>query len=281
MDLVTTMLTAWIAAHALRITLIFVVAYLLQRFSKIFISQAIRRAIREENYLSKDAEEKREDTLISIFEQSLAVVVWITAALMVLSELGVDTAPLIASAGIVGVAFGFGGQYLIKDLISGFFIILENQYRVGDVVKIGTTSGLVEHINLRTTVLRDLDGTVHHIPNGEITIASNLASDFANINLDIGVSYEANIEDVERVVNTVCKDLAEEDDWKKDILEVPQFLRITEFADSAVIIKILGKVQPMRQWAVAGEIRKRLKVAFQKEKIGIPFPQRVVHLSKN
>lgn len=280
MENIPTFVTDWVAQHGWRILLILVIAYFVQKFSKFFITQAIRRAVREDMYGSHTAEVKREDTLIGIFQQLLTVLVWLIAALMVLSELGIDTAPLIASAGIVGIAFGFGGQYLIKDLISGVFIILENQYRVGDVVKINGIGGLVENINMRTTILRDLDGTVHHVPNGEITTASNLSSDFANINMDIGVAYEADIEKVEKVINKVGDDLATDENWSADILEAPQFVRISEFADSAVVIKILGKTQPMRQWAVTGEMRKRIKIAFDKNKIGIPYPQRVVHTLK-
>ena len=196
---------------------------------------------------------------------------------MILSEAGMDTAPLIAGAGIIGLAFGFGGQYLIKDLIAGFFIILENQYRIGDVVCFGDTCGLVEKINLRTTILRDLDGTVHHMPNGEIKVASNLSKFFARVNLNIGIAYNSDLEKVIRVVNKVGNQLAEDKNWKEMIIKPLQFLRVDDFGDSAIIIKILGETKPIKQWDVAGEFRKRLKIAFDKNGIEIPFPQRVIH----
>lgn len=202
---------------------------------------------------------------------------WLIAFMMIISEFGLNIGPVLAAAGIIGLAFGFGGQYLIRDVISGLFIILENQYRVGDVVCLGEKCGLVEDINLRLTTIRDLDGTVHHIPNGEIKSASNLSKYFSRVNLNIGISYNSNLEKVIAVVNKVGNDLSEDPQWKDQIKKAPQFLRVDDFADSAVVIKILGETEPLKQWDVAGELRKRLKIAFDKEGIEIPFPQRVVH----
>lgn len=273
--------SSWLTKHGYTIIGIIIGTFSLYKFGDAFVEKIVRRAIVPGKFLTKEAERKREDTLIRVFATALNVVVVVTALLMILTELGVNTTPLIASAGIVGIAVGFGGQYLIKDFITGFFIILENQYRVGDVVCFGDTCGLVEDINLRITVLRDLNGTVHHVPNGEITIASNLTKYHANINLDIGVSYDADLEKVIRVINNVGNDLAKDSEWKDKIKEAPQFLRVDDFADSAIMLKILGKTFPLKQWEVAGELRKRLKIAFDKEKIEIPFPQRVVHMQKS
>lgn len=197
--------------------------------------------------------------------------------MLVLTEIGINIAPIIAGAGVIGLAFGFGGQYLIKDLIAGFFVILENQYRVNDVVCIGDTCGLVENLNLRTTILRDLDGTVHVVPNGEIKTASNLSKYFSRVNLDVGVAYESNLEHVIKVVNRVGKDLSNDKNFKDLIISPPQFLRVDDFADSQITIKILGDTKPIKQWDVTGELRKRLKIAFDKEGIVIPYPQRVMH----
>ncbi len=220
---------------------------------------------------------RREDTVIVILRGAARVVVWAMAGLMVLSEVGISIGPLIAAAGVAGVALGFGAQYFIKDIISGLFIILENQYRVGDVVTIDGTSGLVEDITLRMTTLRDLDGVVHHIQNGVASKTSNMTKELSSVNLNIGISYDTNLEKVIKVVNDVGDDLANDPEWKDDIVEAPNFLRVDDFADSAVIIKILGETQPARQWDVTGELRKRLKIAFDKHGIEIPFPQRVVH----
>ena len=172
--------------------------------------------------------------------------------------MGISVGPILAGLGIIGLAVGFGGQYLIRDIISGFFIILENQYRIGDVVNFDGTGGLVEDISLRLTTLRDLDGTVHHVPHGEIKKVANLSKDFARVNLNIGVSYNSKLDHVIQIVNRAGLELSQDSNWKE-------------------FIKILGETQALKQWDVTGELRKRIKVAFDKEGIEIPFPQRVVH----
>lgn len=271
----------WLMSHGIRIIIILIVAFIIRKFTDIFIEKTVRKMVISNRYLSKEDEKKREDTLIKIFESALKVVVIVITGLMILSEAGVNIGPLLAGAGIAGLAFGFGGQYLIRDLISGLFIILENQYRVGDVVCFDGTCGLVEDVTMRMTTLRDLDGTVHNIPHGEIKKVSNLSKHFARVNLNIGVSYKADLEKVIEVVNKVGKEISEDTVWKEHIIKPPQFLRVDSFAESAVIIKILGETKALKQWDVAGELRKRIKIAFDKEGIEIPFPQRVVHQAKD
>ena len=273
-------LTPWLYDHGAKIAAIIIAAYLIRRFAEVFIEKVIRKIIISDHLLTKEAERKREDTLIRIFTVSLGILVWLLALLIILQEAGIAIGPLLAAAGIAGLAFGFGGQYLIRDLISGLFIIMENQYRIGDVVCFDGTCGLVEDISMRMTTLRDLDGIVHHVPHGEIKRVSNLSKQFARVNLNIGISYSANLEQVISVVNKVGKELAEDQAWKEYILKAPQFLRIDDFGDSAIIIKILGDTKPLKQWDVTGELRKRLKIAFDREGIEIPFPQRVVHQAK-
>lgn len=260
-----------------KILVILIVAFLLRTFSRIFIEKLIRKIIVSDHFFTKEAEKKREDTLVRIINGSISIIVLLIAGLMILSELGIAIGPLLAAAGIAGLAFGFGGQYLIRDVISGLFIILENQYRVGDVVCFDGTCGLVEDVSLRMTSLRDLDGTVHHVPHGEIKKVSNLSKYYARVNLNIGIAYSSDLEKVISVVNQVGKNLADDPQWKEFIIKPPQFLRVDDFADSAIIIKILGETKPIKQWDVAGELRKRLKMAFDKEGIEIPFPQRVIH----
>ena len=274
--------TPWFFDHGIKIVVIIIVAYLISisKFSGIFIGKIIRKIIISDHFLAKEAEKKREDTLIRIFTVSLGILVWLLALLMILQEVGIAIGPLLAAAGIAGLAFGFGGQYLIRDLISGLFIIMENQYRIGDVVCFDGTCGLVEDISMRMTTLRDLDGIVHHVPHGEIKKVSNLSKQFARVNLNIGISYNSNLEQVIAVVNEVGKELAEDPTWKEYILKPPQFLRIDDFGDSSIVIKILGDTKPLKQWDVTGELRKRLKIAFDREDIEIPFPQRVVHQAK-
>lgn len=263
----------------INILTIIILALLLIKFGHIGVDKTIRKTITRKGGTKKD-EEQRENTLISVFNLTLNAFVAVVAVLMILSEIGINIGPLIAGAGIAGIAIGFGAQYLIKDIINGTFILLENQFRVGDVACFDGTCGMVEDINLRVTTLRDLNGTVHYIPNGEIKIASNLSKQRANVNLDIGIAYSSDIEKVIKVVNKVGIDLAKDKDWKDKIRIPPQFLRVDDFADSAIIIKIKGETEPIEQWGVMGELRKRLKIAFDKQGIEIPFPQRDVHIKK-
>ncbi len=270
----------WFLSHGARLIAILVVAWIVRKFSSVFMEKLVRKMVVSNRFLTKEAEKKREDTLIRLFSNSLGVIVWVLTSLIILQEVGFAIGPLLAAAGIAGLAFGFGGQYLIRDLISGLFIVMENQYRVGDVVCFDGTCGLVEDISLRMTTLRDLDGVVHHVPHGEIKKVSNLSKQFARVNLNVGVAYHSNLEQVISVVNRVGQELASDPQWREFILKPPQFLRLEDFADSAMIIKILGETVPIKQWDVTGELRKRLKIAFDQEGIEIPFPQRVIHQAK-
>jgi small-conductance mechanosensitive channel len=276
----TALLIPWLLSHGIKILLIAFGAYILSALSKKSIEKIVKVAVVSDRYLSKQAEEKREATLIRIFSWTSKILILLVAMLMILQEIGISIGPILASVGIIGLAIGFGGQYLIRDIISGFFIILENQYRVGDVVNFDGTGGLVEDISLRMTTLRDLDGTVHHIPHGEIKKVANLSKDFARVNLNIGVSYNSKLDHVIQIINEIGNELSQDLQWKEFIIKSPQFLRVDEFADSSIVIKILGETVPLKQWDVTGELRKRIKIAFDKEGIEIPFPQRVIHQIK-
>jgi len=267
----------WLLSHGVKIIIIVVAAYLLNIIISRIIIRTVRVTIVADETMSEESEKKREDTLIHIFKGAFRIVLLVIAILMILQEAGLEIAPILAGAGIVGLAVGFGAQYLIRDIITGLFIIIENQYRIGDVINIDTTGGLVENITLRMTTLRDLNGTVHHIPHGEIKRVSNLSKNFARVNLDIGISYNSNLEHVIEVINQTGIDLAKDPAYKDFIINPPKFLRVNDFADSAIMIKILGDTKPLKQWEITGELRKRLKIAFDREGIEIPFPQRVIH----
>lgn len=272
----------FLSDHLFNLLIILFVVYLVRRFANIVIKKLVRRALKPDHFRSELDEKQREDTLISTISAGMRVVVWVLGGLLLLSELGIDIAPLLAGAGIAGVALGFGAQSMVKDFLSGMFILIENQYRVGDVIRINRdVPGKVERITLRSTVLRDLDGMVHHIPNGVIEIATNMTMEFANVNLDIGVGYDSDIDKVEEIVNKVGQEIVKDEEWGPLVKEPPKFFRIDEFGDSAIIVKIIGKTEPMKQWRVTGELRRRLKKAFDKEGIEIPFPQRVIHEAKN
>jgi len=263
--------------HGLKIILIATGSWIFYGIAKRIIINAVRVTVVRDKKMSEAEELKREDTLIRIFNGAVKIAVLTISLLMILRETGIDIGPILAGAGIVGLALGFGGQYLIRDIISGLFIILENQYRIGDVVELNSTGGLVEDISLRMTTLRNLDGTVHHIPHGEIKIVSNLSKDFARMNLDLGVSYSSDLEHVINVINRTGEELAADPQFRDSIVSPPRFLRVNDFADSAIVVKILGDTLPLKQWEITGEFRKRIKIAFDREGIEIPFPQRVIH----
>ena len=270
-------ISQWLTVHGLKVVAIIIVTWIVLRILKAVIRRLIKSIIGK-TYKTRDdaAIEKRAATLESVFYSTAKMVIWVIAIMMIIPEFGINVGPVLAAVGVVGLAFGFGAQYLIRDLIAGLFIILEDQYRKEDSIKIGGIAGTVEEINLRKTVIRDVDGVVHHIPNGEIKIASNRTKLWAKINLEIGVSYDTDLDKVIKVLNRIGEEMAKDKDWKDNIIEAPQALGVNEFADSAIIIKISGKVKPGEQWSIPRELRKRIKEAFDKEKIEIPFPHRVI-----
>ncbi|MBU1255775.1 mechanosensitive ion channel family protein [Patescibacteria group bacterium] len=274
-------LIPWLLSHGLKILAILIGAFLIRRFARIVIEKIMRKAVVADNFLSPESEKKREDTLIAVFEGTFRAIIWIVAAIMIISELGVNIGPLLAGAGVIGLAVGFGAQYIIRDFFTGLFIILENQYRVGDIICVEDKCGEVENINLRMTIIRDMDGAVHHIPNGEIKIATNKTKGFARVNLVIGVAYDADLEKVKQVINQVGQEMIKDSEWKDKIIKAPEFIRVDNFSASSVDIKISGEVKPLEQWGVLGELRKRIKLAFDKQGIEIPFPQRVVRQLKD
>ncbi len=271
-------LISWFLAHGIKILIILITVYFIGRIGRKIIERIIKKGVKD---TSKEATGKRQNTLIGVFTSALKIALWLMAIMMTLPELGINVTPILAGAGILGVALGFGAQYMIRDFLAGLFIIIENQYREGDVVCLDGTCGLVESITLRKTILRDLDGTVHNIPNGGTKKSSNLSKKFARVNLNIGVSYKEDLKKVIKVVNKVGKKLAEDPEWKGSIIKPPQFLRVNDFGESAIIIKILGETKPLKQWGITGELRKRIKISFDKEGIEIPFPQIVIHRAKN
>ncbi len=268
----------WLIEHGIPILIIVVVGAILWFALNKFLPPIVRRVVARTRYEeSKEAIEKRTKTLLSIFRGIGRVLIIIVAVMMVLDEVGVAVAPVLAGFGIAGVAVGFGAQYLIRDLIAGIFIILENQYRVGDVVRVADIGGLVEDVTLRKTVLRDLDGIVHHVPNGEIKTASNFTRQFSRVNLNISVGYGTDLDHAISVINRVGKELADDENWREKIISPPKVERVDNLGDSGIDIKILGDVRPIQQWAVMGELRLRLKKTFDAEGIEIPWPHTKVY----
>ncbi len=271
-------IAAWLGDHLPNIIVILLGAYFLRRFSTKIITNLLERTLRRDLFPTEIDRKKRIETLHGLISATMRVSAWIIAAIMIVSEIGVNTAPLLASAGVLGVALGFGAQSLIKDFTSGIFIITENQYRVGDVVQLNQgVAGIVENVTIRTTVLRDLNGNLHHFPNGNITLTTNMTMEYANVNLNVKITYDSDLEKAEKIINEIGAALAEDEAWKDKIFEAPAVLRVDAFEESGIAIKVISKTVPMQQWAVTGELRKRLKKTFDKEGIRFALPQVVVH----
>ncbi len=247
------------------------------------ISRAFQRYIRDRVEKKKAFPEesaKRIQTLINIFVRVVYIVLFGVGLTTILSALGINIGPIITAAGIFGLAISFGAQNLVRDIINGFFIILENQVRTGDVAVINGTGGLVESINLRTIVLRDLQGIVHIFPHGIITSLSNLTKDWSAAVFDIGVAYKEDPDRVSAVIKEVADDLRNDDYFRWLILEPVEIFGVDSFGDSSVVIKARIKTKPIKQWEVGREFRKRLKKAFDKNGIEIPFPHRSVYFGE-
>lgn len=256
-----------------------------------FIAQALlRRIIRriKENVLnvmrrhaSSEIEmTKRADTLASIIRKTLTVALWFVAIMTALRQMGFDLAPILAGAGVAGVALGFGAQSIVKDVISGFFMLIENQIRVNDVCVLNGTGGQVEEINLRTTVLRSLDGVVHIFPNGSITSISNMTHVFSFYVFDVRVAYKEDTDRVTQVLRDIGAEMQADERFSDAILEPLDVLGVDKFADSAVIIKARIKTQPISQWAVGREMNRRIKKKFDELGIEIPFPHMSVYFGE-
>jgi len=267
----------WLIDHGIRILIIAAVGAVLWFALNKFLPSIVGRLMATTKGESKEGIKKRRDTLVGVLTGVGRVFIVVIGVMMILDEAGVPIASVLVGLGIAGLAIGFGAQYLIRDLIAGTFIILENQYRVGDVARVADIAGLVEEVTLRKTVLRDLDGIVHHVPNGEIRTASNFTRHYARVNLNVSVAYGTDLDHAISVINRVGKALAEDGKWSKVIKSPPQVLRVDNLGDSGIDIKILGDVKPMEQWAVMGELRLRIKKAFDAEGIEIPWPHTKVY----
>ncbi|HEX5590581.1 MAG TPA: mechanosensitive ion channel family protein [Candidatus Limnocylindrales bacterium] len=268
--------------HVLPILLVIVVGLVLIRASRLFV-RGIVKALMDREATEGTAQElsaveltKRMDTLDQLGGNVLRFFVVIIAGLMILRSIGLDIGPAVAGLGIVGVAVGFGAQHLVKDYLNGALILIENQFSKGDVIRVAGVAGTVEDFSLRRTTLRDLDGVVHTVPNGEISVASNLTRVWSRINQNVSVAYGTDIDKAIEVVDAVGRELASDPAWKRRVLETPRVERVEALGEYGVTLKVLGTVRATEQWAAAGELRKRLLAAFKANGIEIPRPQRVV-----
>jgi len=266
-----------ITAHAIKAVVILIVAFVLVFVIKRTVPRIMKMHMPRIRKEHPEQLAERTKTLSGIIIQVASIFIWATAAIMILSEFGIDIAPLLAGIGVASLALGFAAQNIIRDYLHGFFIIMEDWYRVGEVAMISGTGGLVENITLRRTILRDLNGTMHIFPNSKVEQASNLTRDWARINLNVGVAYKENLSRVFSVINQVCQEFKDDPAWGKDMLNTPHVERVDNLGDSGIEIKILGDTKPIRQWALTGELRKRLKDRFDEEGIEIPWPHTKVY----
>jgi small conductance mechanosensitive channel len=227
---------------------------------------------------ARERARQRAETLTAVGVSVLSGIIWFLGALLILGEFNIDLAPLLAGAGVAGIALGFGAQTLIRDFLAGFYVVLEDQYAVGDIVDLGHAIGEVERITLRFTRLRDLEGRVWFIPNGEVQRVGNLSKLWSRALLDVGIAYEDDIERAEAAMIAAANDVREADVESATIIDDPDVLGVHEFADSSVVLRMLIRTEPGEQWAVARAVRARIKARFDDEGIEIPFAQNVIHI---
>jgi len=269
------MVGGWLLAHGVPILIIIGLSYLFYMIVKALAPPILERLVkaRGTGRRARSEHAKRAKTLSSVVIQATAIFIAVIALFMILSEVGVDITPLLAGAGVAGIAIGFAAQNFIRDLIGGFLIIFENQFDVGDVIKVADVLGGVEEVNLRRTQLRDLDGILHIIPNGEIRVASNYTMMWSRAHLNIGVAYKEDLDRVMAVIRRVWEETASDPVWGPQIIaKTPWILRVNEFGDSGIEIKVVGDTKPMVQWEVMGELRRRIKRVFDEQGIEIPWP---------
>lgn len=247
-------------------------SFLIRKLKKLLLQKTVH------NSDEPDLEmEKRLNTLMGIVRKGVSIIIWAVFIMILLRKINIDIAPILAGAGIIGLAVGFGSQELVRDLISGFFILLENQIRTGDVAIINGTGGLVEKIELRTITLRDLSGIVHIFQNGKINTISNMTKDWSAMVFDIGVAYKEDLTQVMKLMKQVADDMLKEEEYKSKILEPMEIFGLDSFGDSALIVKGRIKTTPNNQWVIGREYRKRLKEVFDQNRIEIPFPHQTIY----
>jgi small conductance mechanosensitive channel len=269
----------WLIRSGPRIVVILVLMFVGVRLSRVAAARIFaflgRRRKMDEEY------RKRADTLSAVVAYAIGATVVMVAALMILAELDIQIGPVLAAAGVVGVAVGFGAQHLVQDVISGFFILLDDEIRVGDVVEIAGKSGLVERLNLRMVVLRDLAGSVHYVRNGKIDIVTNMTKDYSYFVFDIGVAYRENVDEVIAVLRQVDEELRTDPAFGPAILAPLEVLGLDRFAESALIIKARIKTKPIKQWDIGREFNRRLKQKFDERNIEIPFPHVTLSIAQD
>lgn len=264
----------WLVQHGTRIAIIIVLALVLYWIMYHTVRRAVRHGLQRTMKDQPEVElKKREETLTWLLFTTSKVIIILIALLLILAEVGINIGALLAGFGVAGLAVAFAAQSFLRDLIAGLIITVENQYNVGDVARVGGVTGVVEEFNIRRTALRDLDGILHIVPNGEIRVTSNYTKVWARAHLDISVAYKEDLDDVMAVLRKVWEDMAEDPEWGAIMIsKTPGILRVNEFGDSGIAIKVVGDTKAMQQWLVMGEFRRRTKRIFDEKGIEIPWP---------
>ncbi|HML95750.1 MAG TPA: mechanosensitive ion channel family protein [Thermodesulfobacteriota bacterium] len=271
----------WLVTSGLRILLVVVIAFVAVKLVyRLIDGLEARIAARSGAFDSALETGRRLATVKNLLKHLVFIIIFGIAAMIVLRELGVDIAPIIAGAGIMGLAVSFGAQNLVRDIISGFFMIMEDQVRVGDVAVVNGTGGTVEEINFRTIVLRDLEGTVHVFPNGTVTQLANRSKGWSRYVIDMGVAYKENVDYVIEVMKKIGEEISRDKDFGPLILEPMQVLGVDSFGPSEVVIKCMIKTRPLKQWDVGRELRRRIKNRFDELGIEIPFPHMSIYFGE-
>ena len=268
----------WFMSTGIRVIVIIAIAVAIYLIFRPIIRSVIKRIVSHRMAGEDETEiQQRTNTLSSVLVKITGILILTVAVITILPEFGVNITSLIAAIGIGGLAIAFAAQSLIRDFIAGFFILLEDQYGIGDVVSIAGIAGVVEDITLRRTVLRDLDANVHSVPNGKVDLSTNMTKKYSRVNLNVSVGYGENLKHVIDIINKICQEMAKDPQWKDDFITTPSVLRVDKLGDSGIDIKILGDTKPAKQWAIMGELRLRLKDAFDREGIEIPWPHTKVY----
>ncbi|MCP4581319.1 MAG: mechanosensitive ion channel family protein [candidate division Zixibacteria bacterium] len=269
----------WLIVHFPRIVIIIIGMWLAVKSVQV-ISRRLRVIASDDDPSRESDREKRAATLSQILNTATKIIILSIGVIMIIKEVGIDIGPLLAGAGIIGLAIGFGSQALVKDVVTGFFILMEDQLRIGDVIKAAGHAGVVEKITLRTIVLRDLEGVMHVIPNGDVGTISNLTIGWSRAVLNIGIAYKENVDRAMEVILDEALKMANEEEWKDIITEPPSIAGVDSFNESSITIKLLIKTRPSSQWSVGREYRRRIKNRFDAERIELPFPSRTLSFSK-
>lgn len=270
-------LSLWLN-KAVTIAVIVLLGYLGYRFLRVATRELLGKVMDDEGVIQLEARRQQKETLLRLANRTGGIFIAIVAGLTILAEMGLSVTPLLTGAGVLGVAVGLGTQSLIKDMVAGVFIVVEDQFAVGDLVKVAGVTGVVESMSLRSTKIREFDGTLHVVPNSEITIAANMSKDWVRVIVDVGVAYESDISKALSVLQGVGEELASEPQYKENVLEPPQAMGVMDLADSYVTLRAVIKVNPNIRWALERDLRRRIKERFEKEGIDLPYPQQVVHL---